>query len=60
MTELCQLWNVGKTHTTPYHPQANGIVERNNRELGDFLRALLLARRQDEWDLLLSQLMRAY
>ena len=48
MAELCQLWNVEKTHTTPYHPQANGIVERNNRRLEDSLQVLLLARGQDE------------
>lgn len=48
-----------KTHTTPYYPQANGIVKRNNRQLGDSLRALLLRRGQDEWDNLLPQLMRA-
>ncbi|XP_067945113.1 uncharacterized protein [Watersipora subatra] len=59
MAKLCQLWNVGKTHTTPYHPQTNGIGEWNNRGLGNSLRALLLAWGQDEWDLLLPQLMRA-
>ena len=60
MTELCQLWGVDKTRTTPYHPQANGIVERNNRGLGDSLRSMLLGRGQDEWDVLLPQLLRAY
>jgi len=60
MAELCLLWNVEKTRTTPYHPQANGVVERNNRLLGDSLRAMLLNRGQDEWDLLLPQIMRAF
>ena len=60
MTELCQLWGVDKTRTTPYHPQANGVVERNNKGLGDSLRAMLLVRGQDEWDVLLPQLLRAY
>ena len=60
MAELCQLWGVEKTRTTPYHPQANGMVERNNRLLGDSLRAMLIGRGQDEWDLLLPQIMRAF
>ena len=34
-TELCHLWGVKKTHTSPYHPQSNGVVERNNRTLGN-------------------------
>ena len=60
MTELCHLWGIEKTRTTPYHPQANGLVERNNRGLGDSLRALLLDQGQDEWDLLLPHIMRAF
>lgn len=60
MTELCTLWNIEKTHTTPYHPHANGIVDRNNRLLRESLRALLLRRGQDKWDKPLSQLMQAH
>ena len=60
MMELCALWQVDQTHTTPYHPQANGVVERGNRVLGDALRALLLERSQEDWDLVLPQLLRAF
>jgi len=42
LSDLCRLWGVNKSQTTPYHPQGNGIVERNNRVLGDSLRSLLL------------------
>ena len=60
MTELCQLWDVDKTRTTSYYPQANSMVERNNKGLGDSFRTMLLERAQEEWDLLLLQLLRAY
>ena len=60
MEELCNLWGIEKTRTTPYHPQGNGIVERNNRKLGDSLRTLLLSRGVEEWDTLLPQIMRAF
>ena len=57
--ELCALWGIQKSRTTAYHPQGNGMVERGNRELGDSLRSLLLARAEDDWDLLLPQIMRS-
>ena len=59
MAELCALWGIAKSRTTPYHPQANGIVERGNRDLGDMLRTLLLRRSEDDWDLLLPYIMRS-
>jgi len=45
---------------TPYHPQGNVVVERNNCMLGNSLRNLLLGRSQDEWDLVLLQIIQAY
>jgi len=43
-----------------YHPQGNGVVQRNNPLLGDALRSLLLDQGQEEWDTVLLQAMRAY
>ena len=58
MAELCALWGVRKSHTTPYHPQSNGVVERGNRDLGDMLRSMLIGKDEEDWDLLLPQIMR--
>ena len=60
MAKLCSLWRVDQTRTTPYHPQANGVVKRSKIGLGDVLRALLLDRGQRDWDLVLLQLLRAF
>ena len=60
LTELCSRWHISKSRTTPYHPQGNGVVERGNRTLGDTLRTMLLHRSQEDWDLFLPQIMRAY
>ena len=37
LKEVCSLLEIRKTHTSPYHPQGNGVVERNNRTWGDSL-----------------------
>jgi len=44
---------VNQSRTTPYYPQGNRVVERNNRMLDDALRS-------QEWDVMLPQIMQAY
>lgn len=60
MRYQCRLWGTTLTHTTPYHPQTNGVVKRGNRALGDSLRALLLDQNPTDWDKVLQQIMRTF
>ena len=50
IAELCKLYVIKKTHTTPFHPQSDGLVERLNRTLVDTI-ALIAKDGQDTWDL---------
>ena len=57
--QLCDLYGVQKTHTTPYHPEGNGQCERFNRTLHDLLRTLPLERKQ-HWSRYLPQVTFSY
>ena len=56
---LNQLLGVGTHYTTPYHPQANGIVERVNGTLGKIIRKLVEHTGKD-WDVLVPTAVFAY
>ena len=39
--EICRLLHIKKTHTTPYHPQGDGLVKRLNRTIQNMLATVL-------------------
>ncbi len=57
--QLCALYGVEKSRTTPYHPAGNGQCERFNRTLHNLLRALPVSRKAD-WALCLPQVLFCY
>ena len=48
--EVCMLFDIEKTCTTPLHPQSDGQVERFNRTLIEMLRGKI-QQDQTDWDL---------
>lgn len=57
--ELCALYNINKSHTTPYHPAGNGQCERFNRTLLSMLGTLRDDQKED-WDQHVAELVQAY
>ena len=59
MQEVCQLMGIHKSRTTAYHPQCDGLVERQNRTLQNIL-AAYVSDHQDDWDQWVSLAVYAY
>lgn len=36
--QLCKMYQIKKTRSSPYHPEGNGAVERENGSIKDLLR----------------------
>ena len=58
-SDVCELLGIQKTHTTPYHPQSDGMVERFNKTLCNMLSAYVQDNHRD-WDTHLPYVMMAY
>ena len=57
--ELMRRSQVAQAHSTTYHPQTNGLVERQNRTLVSMLR-VYCSRYMTDWDRYLPQVIGAY
>ena len=57
--ELLRYTKTSRLRTTAYHPQTDGLVERQNQTLKTMIRTYV-NRKQDDWDILLPYLSFAY
>ena len=57
--ELMKRSHIAQAHSTTYHPQTNGLVERQNRTLVNMLR-VYCSRYMTDWDKNLPQVVGAY
>ena len=57
--ELMKRSHIAQEHSTTYHPQTNGLVERENRTLVNILR-VYCSRYMADWDKYLPQVVEAY
>ena len=58
LRQTLEAFGTKKTHTTPYHSQGNGMVERFNRSLLQLLRSY--AEKEEDWEQYLPLALYAY
>lgn len=56
---MCDIFEIEKSRTTPFHPQSDGMIERFNRTLQQML-AMFVNDYKDDWDEHLPLLTMAY
>ena len=56
---ICDIMNTRRTHTTAYHPQTDGLVERFNATLCEGL-SMYVSTHQKDWDKHLPMILFAY
>ena len=52
---MCQKYDIKHKTSSPYRPQSNGLVERNNKTIGNALRSYCIGN-QETWDLYLPSI----
>ena len=57
--EICKVWKIYKTRTSPYHPQGDGQCERYNRTMLNMVYALV-SNSSELWDVVLPYATFAY
>ena len=55
--EVCRLWGIRKTRTTPFNPSSNGMVERSNRTMKSLLKNMGDDMYMTTWDIKLPEAM---
>ena len=55
LQEVCKVFGIEKTRTSPYHPQGNGMVERHNRFVADVI-SKYCANNPSSWDQMIHYL----
>ncbi|CAH8599440.1 unnamed protein product [Schistosoma rodhaini] len=60
VAQVCRLLGIRKTHTTAYHPEGNGLVERTNRTIKTLLQSFINNSSTECWDDAIPQCLLAY